>query len=554
MSFLHVLKSRLPKRVLFFLLSVKNTFKPDWILRLDKKFEAVIPASRSSEDKIRVLIGPSFSIWQPSAVVDKVLSAALELRGCEILPIYCDGIQENECNCAGGAWTSTTSFSTACKSCINSSEWLWNSHGEKLIKLSLHQDPNFSRLRYTENLNKKNVFELLSFVEDGVPLGKLAKNILVNNHLVGNVELVPNFFNLLVSHIVNLRVLYLCYQNVLEVYKPDRVVSNDSFYGMWNVLELVCKQNSIPFYSHWPALKDRVAFAKDDAAMNLNFSESWNNFSKLPLTDEDKLKIEAWLQGKRGLELDSTKALSATAGEENWRNIDPELPTVLMAPNVIWDLAALDKQVIFEDMIEWIEKTIVWFSKHPNYQLVIKPHPVEQADRIPNTKQSVEYSLRARGIVLPPNVFLLKANTAFTITTLRKKLNLKAVSVHTTTVGYEFPANGLPAITTGKAPYRGFGFTIDPSTETEYFIALEKTLSSKEKNITDVQIELSRKFLKFYQFHYYSNLDIYTDNPPNIKEDICDTIATDNGSIDFIARKIISGKQINGEVEWLPQS
>ena len=48
---------------------------------------------------------------------------------------------------------------------------------------------------------------------------------------------------------------------------------------------------------------------------------------------------------------------------------------------------------------------------------------------------------------------------------------------YTTTVGMETAMNGIPVICCGHTHYRGRGFTIDPNTWDEYFVALEQVLS-----------------------------------------------------------------------------
>ena len=82
----------------------------------NKKLDAVEKKVLAREKKInrknmRVLMGPSFAIWSPSFALDKSLSLALRLRGVDVVPIYCDSIQHEECNYHGGDWSGKESFS-----------------------------------------------------------------------------------------------------------------------------------------------------------------------------------------------------------------------------------------------------------------------------------------------------------------------------------------------------------------------------------------------------------------------------------------------------------
>lgn len=53
---------------------------------------------------IKILYGHAFSIYPPCFVHDRIFSYALRIRGAEIIPLYCDGVQSIECNVYGGVW------------------------------------------------------------------------------------------------------------------------------------------------------------------------------------------------------------------------------------------------------------------------------------------------------------------------------------------------------------------------------------------------------------------------------------------------------------------
>ena len=60
---------------------------------------------------------------------------------------------------------------------------------------------------------------------------------------------------------------------------------------MWNILEVICKKKSIPYYSYWPVTKDRIVVACNDASMNLNMISSWPKFSKIPLMKNEEERM-----------------------------------------------------------------------------------------------------------------------------------------------------------------------------------------------------------------------------------------------------------------------
>lgn len=528
--------------------------EPDWKVPLDALDGQVRKDERASRrSALRVLIGPSFAIHPPSYALDRLLSYALRLRGIEAIPVYCDGIQRIECNYFGGAWAGGREFKKNCAMCCKTSESLWRHHPKEPHRLSRFvTTTEIERIR--SNLSGLGTTDLLQYQQDGIRVGHLAKDILGNSYLVGNIELIEGFEDLLRVHLENLLVVNLAYTRILDRVKPDRVVSNDSYYGMWAIMERHCKARGIPFYSHYPVTRNRVAFAHNDAAMNLDFKRSWPEFSKLPLGPQDSERIERWLEGDRGYMIDTTKLAGHERDEPVLGTVDRRKPTLVLAANVIWDLAALNKQILFKDMIDWIVQTLLWFGPRGDFQLIVRPHPAEVSPQIPQTRESVVSAIGAGGVQVPRNVFILGANAKITLTQLIDRFDVRGMAVHTSTVGFECAALGLPVITTAKSPYRGFGFTTDPASREDYFAAIERVLNAPRAAAPDSRREFARKFIKFYQFHYYADLGLFAGNPPQFKPDLMARLKRDDGPFGYVINSILQGLPINGSNRWLPES
>lgn len=526
-----------------------------WLKFLDNISNKINSSNINHKKKLKILFGPSLSINKPSIALDRVIATKLEHMDCEVVPMYCDAIQDTECNVWGGDWKNGRSFKALCMWCKLSSQRMWKSHKNSLIKLSEFIDLKKRKKEIEKHLNHLNLEDLINYTDDAINYGQLAKDILVNNQLVASVKLVPEAISLMKSHIKNLILLKESYSEVIKQLKPDRVISNDSYYGMWKVLEIVCIKNSIPFYSQYPITLDRMVIKHNGSAVDFDFYDSWQKFSKKLLTQSDEKQIDNWLKGKRGLFLDTTRSGKNTAKDPALSKIDTDKPTIVIAANVIWDLAALNKQIIFSDMINWINETIEWFNSKTEFQLIIKPHPVEFDKRIPKTNETVEYGIYSRFTKLPHNVYLLKPDSHLTSNEIMKKFNVRGVAVHTTTVGFEYPIYGIPSITTAKSPYRGLGFTIDPINKKDYFNSLNLLLSNPKKKVSKLKIKLAKKFIKFYQFHYFSKLNIFTGNPVKFNNGFEEKLSSNyDEPLDYICKKIIDGKPINDHTSWLPYS
>lgn len=508
---------------------------------------------------IRILFGPAFSIYEPCFLHDRILSYSLRLRGAEIIPTYCDSVQSTECNVYGGVWLGGKNFTDLCKNCSAASERLWQSGPQPAIRLSEYLAPgDIERVRATVSGLPPDGW--YAFEEDGLPVGLWAKDILVNNYVVGDYTLIPGHQQLGPAHLCNLLLLRLAYGRLLDDVKPDRVVSNDSYYGMWAMLQQLSEKRTIPFFSHWiGGRQGGWCYAHNDSAMNLDFSKPWKEFSKIPLNEKKRGKVKQWLEGRLSgdeMILDTASLAPHQSERFDLSKLDMEKPTALLATNVIWDLAALNKQIIFEDMIDWIAETIGWFRTHPQYQLIIKPHPAELNPSIPETRERVEVALAAREITLPYNVFLLSPRVRLTVYQLFPLVS--ALLVHTTTVGIEMAAKGMPVITTAKSPYRGYGFTHDPEDRGEYFRTLENSLEKRHQIDPEIQKDLAYRFILFYHFHYYLKMDIMDyrwGEVPRLKiKSVKDIFPGKNRYLDYIADSIIGGLPILSETRWPPES
>lgn len=526
--------------------------------RFDAKLNKIEQQYRSARLKKnkKILFTHSFSIYSPCFAHDKLMAFALGLRGCEIFSTYCDGVQSVECGVYGGVWTEGRSFQNNCLNCQKKSKKLWSFLDDDKI------------IRYSQYINKNDINEVDNMIEsidhgkwiefsDGeFELGRYARDIVTNNYTVGHYTMVENHEYLGRVQLKNLILCKLANERIIEFVNPDRIISNDSYYGMWKIWELLAKKNRIPFYSHWSGTSQgRWCYAYNDASMKLDFSRSWQNYCKEPLLNTDKNKVLEWLDNRMnngGDMIFNTASLNHFKNDEyDFSKIDVNKPTALLCANVVWDLAALNKEVFNSGMFDWMVCTIEWFAKHSEYQLIIKPHPAELDPLIPETQERVEHALQ-RLSSIPKNVFILSPKVNTTVYNL---FDLASVGlVFTTSVGMEMAAKGIPVITAGKSHYRGYGFTIDPKSKQEYYMSLGQALS-KNPVINRVSIEdLAIKFIKFNFFHYFTKtniIDFKIGGKVNINvSDLQELSKGNNAPLDYILDCIINGHEILQKNKW----
>jgi hypothetical protein len=511
------------------------------------------------KDPLKILYGPSFSIYPPCYAHDVIFSAALRIRGAEIVPIHCDRIQHTECNYFGGVWGGGDKFQANCLSCCEKSVKLWKESGLGSLGFSAYIDNNVVQ-RIDDLVAALPNDAWQSYSSCDLAFGQLAKDILVNNYVVGDYHLIEGHDRLGRVHLRNLLVVHAAYERILEDVKPDRVVSNDSYYGMWAILQHLCERRGIPYYSHWSGTRSGAwCYAHNNASMNMDYHRAWPNFSKQVLTEKQRATVDDWLAGRlsgKGMIMDTASLAPHCTDEADLSKIQEGKPTALLAANVIWDLAALNKQVVFDDMIEWIVETISWFGRHPEYQLIVKPHPAEQNPSIPETEERVSTAIKQRGVIIPDNVVMLTPKSAVTVYQLLPLISTGIM--HTTSVGFEMSARGIPVITTARSPYRGFGFTLDPETREEYFNTLDRALSGEKLLEREKQIDFAYKFILFQHFHYYSKIDImdfkWSETPLLKVKSLDDIRPNRNRHLDYVVDSVMAGLPIVSEDRWPAES
>lgn len=505
---------------------------------------------------LRILFGPSFCLFGYSYVHDVLFSLALYLRNAEIIPIYCDGIQKQACCFYGGVWQDgyKESRENLCSDCQKKSLQLWSHTACKPLPLSQFiAEDDYQNIK--QHIEKLSMPEVLSYERNGINFGQYVSDIARNNENIGNIELLKDK-NICRVHLINFLLLEKAYLNIFDSNKIDRVFTNDTFYGMWGILQDIAKQKNIAVYSSWPVDKYSVCYNYNSPSMIRDFSVSWPAFSALSLSPEDNKNLDNLLlrQEKGSDSLINTAVIGKHQTDEisidNF--VSNSTPIALLCTNAIWDLAALNKSIVFEDMIQWTIKTIFWFSKNSEYKLIVKPHPAEKNPEIPQTQEQVVSQVLSYISPLPSNVLLLEPTSRIRVYDLYPYVQLGLV--FTSSVGPEMAIRGIPCITVASSPYRGKGFTIDPTTENDYFEQLEKALKGHIPIEQDKQLDLAKKYYLFLQKHVYLKMNLMEPYGtwqayPKIKK-TNELLPGKNKQFDYVVDMIVKGEPIYQKDKW----
>ncbi|MDD5063426.1 MAG: hypothetical protein PHQ35_01525 [Phycisphaerae bacterium] len=151
-------------------------------------------------------------------------------------------------------------------------------------------------------------------------------------------------------------------------------------------------------------------------------------------------------------------------------------------------------KMLFKDYYDWFVKTLDFAKGKTDVNWVFKEHPT--AALYPAN----DISMPSHFVGCPNHIVFLDRESPFNS---RSLLNFAhAVITVLGTAGMELPALGaIPSILAGVTYYSGFGFSIEPETQDEYF----KTLSNIEKigKLSKVQQDTARRVFLYIERYSY---------------------------------------------------
>ena len=554
-----------------------KTSLDDSVSKIKKSADAILDNTKTVNGP-KVLYGPSFTLHRPCKVHDFLLVQALKLRGAQIVPFTIahqdeSGIhiaQKGENGFHGGIWggyTGDTDKDAAihlrnCQSLVDNDSLLWKQWcGLDPVSIaSIVSQTDWQELyQYSLEVNRNNYKD---WQYEDMPIGLWAVDVLFNNATIVEPDLIDDFDSLLTGHVFNCLLLSRAYNRLLDKVDPDIIITNDTSYYTWSILETIAKRRDITCYNHWQGARSNGwTYRKGQAVMGLDLSGPWEKFKSEPFTADQAEAIDEYLADRHKgamMVLDTSKKANEI-GETvvSLDKIDLDKHVTLLATNAMWDLTALNKDVVFDGMVDWVFSVIDYFASKPDKQLVIKAHPVENTNGVPVTKQSIGSQIAMHMPELPSNIYFIEPDAEISLYQLMPSVD--AVLVYTSTVGLEMACEGKPVVTCAKSVYRDMGFTFDPDSKDGYFRVLD-SLVADDYVYADSgnNRKLARKFFYLYFLRYYSSLNLfshsYSGEPVLWLDDAQELLPGRNGVLDYICDSILNKREISSSTTLPPEA
>lgn len=264
-------------------------------------------------------------------------------------------------------------------------------------------------------------------------------------------------------------------RNLIRQERVDRACFHHGIYVPQGLIAEACRQASVPIVTWNVAYrKGCFLFSHEDTYHHTMLTEpvgAWEDMDWGAAQEREVMGyLDSRLTGTRDWiwfhekPVEDVRRIAAELG------LDLDRPTVGLLTNVFWDAQLHYPSNAFRDMLDWVLKTVAYFERRPELQLLIRIHPAEIRGNIPS-RQPLLPEIQRAFPDLPANVFVIPAES--NSSTYAAMDICDAVLIYGTKTGVELSSRGIPVVVAGEAWVRGKGITLDASSEVEYFRILD---------------------------------------------------------------------------------
>jgi hypothetical protein len=199
----------------------------------------------------------------------------------------------------------------------------------------------------------------------------------------------------------------------MQAHKPDVVLIPNGLILEMGIVFRVARYLNIPAVTfEFNDQREQIWLAQNTSIMRQDTDYLVRERCSLPMTDEMYERLADLENARRGARVwGKSKRLwqyvSAQGAEQTRQALGlDDRPVVLLAANVLGDSLTLGRNIFAESMSEWITKTVRYFARRTDVQLVVRIHPGEKI--VPQAK-SMGTVVREALPEIPSHIHLIGA-------------------------------------------------------------------------------------------------------------------------------------------------
>jgi hypothetical protein len=480
---------------------------PDWGVAVGSAPRLWRKACRAAADGPRVLIATAVGGHPQMTVLESALAAALTLRGANVDILLCDH-ELPGCLRAKIAGIDPERMGRGklkdvfCDSCIRTGREVFSGLGLDLLTFADtagDEDRQLAR----DIAAQTPLARVDGLTVDDLPVGEHAMagalRYFGRGDLSGESQGEAVVHRYVEAAILTARSV----RRMLEERSYDVVVMNHGIYVPHGVIAALCRQMGVRAVAWNLGYRRQTAiFSHGDTYHHTLMAEPVEEWEGIPWSEASEGAIVAYLKTRQ----------QGGARDWIWFNDNPDndmdrfaresgldwnKPVVGMLTNVVWDAQLHYPSNAFQNMIDWVVRTVEYFAGRPNLQLLIRVHPGELAPPGGSTesRQPVVGEIEKAFPTLPGNIFIIASDSPVSTYAAMKRCD--TVLIYGTKTGVELTAMGIPVLVAGEAWIRNKGLTSDASSAEEYFALLDNLPNGSRLDESIVQ--RARK----YAYHFF---------------------------------------------------
>ena len=177
-------------------------------------------------------------------------------------------------------------------------------------------------------------------------------------------------------------------RNLLARERIERACFHHGIYVPQGLIAEACRAASVPMVTWNVAYrKGCFLFSHDDTYHHTMLTEPLEAWEQMPWGPEKDREIvdylDSRLTGTRDWIWFHEKPVEDVRRIADELGLDMDRPTIGLLTNVFWDAQLHYPANAFEDMLDWVLKTIGYFARRPDLQLLVRIHPAEVRGNIP---------------------------------------------------------------------------------------------------------------------------------------------------------------------------
>ncbi|MCE5278157.1 MAG: hypothetical protein ABFD92_04585 [Planctomycetaceae bacterium] len=402
--------------------------------------------------------------------------------------------------------------------------------------------------RYRQVAMSVTADNALQFEYEGVPVGRPAMMVAMRHFRRASLDSTAADIDVLRQYVVSALITKHAAQRLADEGPIHAALMSHGIYTSWEpALSVFLKRGvRVAAYDRQPG-PNRFQFNWDSSPQNGDIGPAWNGrWKNRPMTPPQRQEALDYLASRETFAKESCKYSDAPPSDpvqlRAALGIASEKTALLLVSNLVWDAAAVGRDLVFSNTLEWVAKTIEIVSRHPNLHLIVKPHPAEV---MRGTKLFVGEEIRRQFPKLPANVTILPAGVHMNPMSLMKAVDVGIA--HTSTAGLEMAALGKPVIPVSQAHYRGKGFTFDVESFAAYETIIARAAELPGQYTPDMR-ELALKYVLVRFFKYQHHIPLvrekrYLDCRGYEIKSLDDLLPGRMADLDFVCQAILDQRE-----------